>query len=60
MCGGRAAGRDEAEVGGETAAVIDLLHVLKERAPYMAGFIVLVTFVLLFVAFGSFVLPAAW
>ncbi len=46
------------EVGGETAAVIDLLDVLKERAPWMAGFIVLVTFVLLFVAFGSFVLPA--
>ncbi|MFF0264782.1 MMPL family transporter [Kribbella sp. NPDC004536] len=46
------------QVGGETAAVIDLLHVLKERAPYMAGFIVIVTFVLLFVAFGSFVLPA--
>jgi trehalose monomycolate/heme transporter len=48
----------QVEVGGETAAVIDLLDVLKERAPYMAGFIVLVTFVLLFVAFGSFVLPA--
>ncbi|WP_328526375.1 MMPL family transporter [Kribbella sp. NBC_00359] len=48
----------QTEVGGETAAVIDLLDVLKERAPYMAGFIVLVTFVLLFVAFGSFVLPA--
>jgi RND superfamily putative drug exporter len=48
----------EVQVGGETAAVIDLLDVLKERAPYMAGFIVVVTFVLLFVAFGSFVLPA--
>jgi trehalose monomycolate/heme transporter len=48
----------QVEVGGETAAVIDLLDVLKERAPWMAGFIVLVTFVLLFVAFGSFVLPA--
>jgi RND superfamily putative drug exporter len=46
------------QVGGETAAVIDLLHVLKQRAPYMAGFIVIVTFILLFVAFGSFVLPA--
>ncbi|MEI8411261.1 MULTISPECIES: MMPL family transporter [unclassified Kribbella] len=46
------------EVGGETASVIDLLDVLAERAPWMAGFIVLVTFVLLFVAFGSFVLPA--
>lgn len=48
----------QVQVGGETAAVIDLLHVLKERAPYMAGFIVVVTFVLLFMAFGSFVLPA--
>ncbi|TDU91128.1 RND superfamily putative drug exporter [Kribbella voronezhensis] len=46
------------EVGGDTAALVDLLHVLRERAPWMAGFIVLVTFVLLFVAFGSFVLPA--
>jgi RND superfamily putative drug exporter len=46
------------EVGGETAALLDLLHVLAERAPWMAGFIVLVTFVLLFVAFGSLVLPA--
>jgi len=48
----------QVEVGGETAAVIDLLDVLAERAPWMAGFIVLVTFILLFVAFGSFVLPA--
>ncbi|HET6742945.1 MAG TPA: MMPL family transporter, partial [Kribbella sp.] len=47
----------QVQVGGETAAVIDLLDVLKQRAPYMAGFIVVVTFVLLFVAFGSFVLP---
>jgi len=51
-------GGTQVQVGGETAAVIDLLDVLKERAPYMAGFIVLVTFVLLFMAFGSFVLPA--
>ncbi|MEV6282215.1 MMPL family transporter [Kribbella sp. NPDC051770] len=46
------------EVGGETASLIDLLDVLAERAPWMAGFIVLITFVLLFVAFGSLVLPA--
>ncbi|TCC40099.1 MMPL family transporter [Kribbella capetownensis] len=51
-------GGTQTQVGGETAAVIDLLDVLAGRAPYMAGFIVLVTFVLLFVAFGSFVLPA--
>ncbi|MEV5965160.1 MMPL family transporter [Kribbella sp. NPDC051952] len=48
----------QVEVGGETAGVIDLLDVLGARAPYMAGFIVLITFVLLFMAFGSFVLPA--
>ncbi|MGW6282286.1 MMPL family transporter [Kribbella sp. NPDC055071] len=48
----------EVQVGGETAGTIDLLQVLKVRAPYMAGFIVVVTFVLLFLAFGSFVLPA--
>jgi RND superfamily putative drug exporter len=48
----------QTEVGGETAVVIDLLDVLAERAPWMAAFIVVVTFVLLFVAFGSFVLPA--
>ncbi|GAA1605251.1 MMPL family transporter [Kribbella hippodromi] len=48
----------QVQVGGETASVIDLLHVLKQRTPYMVGFIVLVTFVLLFLAFGSFVLPA--
>nr|WP_238350922.1 MMPL family transporter [Kribbella shirazensis] len=48
----------DVQVGGETGAVIDLLDALKQRAPYMAGFIVVVTFVLLFVAFGSFVLPA--
>ena len=45
-------------VGGETAALIDLLDVLAERAPWMAGLIVLITFVLLFIAFGSVVLPA--
>ena len=47
-----------AEAGGDTAALVDLLHVLGQRAPWMAGFIVLVTFALLFVAFGSLVLPA--
>ena len=46
------------ETGGDTAALMDLLQVLRERVPWMAGFIVLVTFLLLFVAFGSFVLPA--
>ncbi|MEV8375019.1 MMPL family transporter [Kribbella sp. NPDC056861] len=46
------------EAGGDTAALVDLLQVLRERVPWMAGFIILVTFILLFVAFGSVVLPA--
>ncbi|GAA2794333.1 MMPL family transporter [Kribbella solani] len=53
-----APGGTHVQVGGETAAVIDLLQVLKQRTPYMVGFVVLATFVLLFLAFGSFVLPA--
>jgi uncharacterized membrane protein YdfJ with MMPL/SSD domain len=45
------------QVGGETAAIVDLLDVLWERLPLMVGLVVLVTFVLLFLAFGSLVLP---
>ncbi|TDD45946.1 MMPL family transporter [Kribbella antibiotica] len=45
------------QVGGETATLIDLLDVLAERAPYMGVFVVVITFLLLFLAFGSFVLP---
>jgi len=45
-------------VGGDTAALIDLLDVLGERTPWMAGLIVVITFALLYLAFGSIVLPA--
>jgi uncharacterized membrane protein YdfJ with MMPL/SSD domain len=47
----------QATVGGQTAAVVDLLDTLGERLPWMGLFIALVTFVLLFLAFGSVVLP---
>jgi uncharacterized membrane protein YdfJ with MMPL/SSD domain len=44
-------------VGGMTASVVDLLDGLGDRLPWMGLFIVLVTFLLLFLAFGSVVLP---
>ena len=44
-------------VGGDTAQVVDRLHSLAERLPWMALVIVLTTLVLLFLAFGSIVLP---
>ncbi len=47
----------EVLVGGEAAALEDLLDSLGERLPWAAAFVVLVMFVLLFLAFGSVVLP---
>jgi trehalose monomycolate/heme transporter len=44
-------------VGGSTAQVVDRLDSLGSRLPWMALVIVLATFVLLFLAFGSVVLP---
>ncbi len=44
-------------VGGSTAQVVDRLHSLGQRLPWMALIIVLATFALLFLAFGSVVLP---
>jgi RND superfamily putative drug exporter len=44
-------------VGGSTAQVVDRLHSLGSRLPWMALVIVLATFALLFLAFGSLVLP---
>jgi RND superfamily putative drug exporter len=44
-------------VGGSTATLIDLLHSLGDRLPWMALLVALSTFVLLFLAFGSVVLP---
>jgi len=47
----------EVLVGGEAAELGDLLASLAQRLPWAAGFVVLVMFVLLFLAFGSVVLP---
>lgn len=47
----------EVLVGGPTAELVDLLDGLAERLPWMALLVATVTFVLLFLAFGSLVLP---
>ncbi|MEU8135058.1 MMPL family transporter [Streptodolium elevatio] len=47
----------EAHVGGNTAVFADLLDMLGERLPWMLAIMVVATFVLLFFAFGSVVLP---
>jgi RND superfamily putative drug exporter len=47
----------EVLVGGESAALNDLLSGLGDRLPWAGAFVVIVTFVLLFLAFGSIVLP---
>jgi uncharacterized membrane protein YdfJ with MMPL/SSD domain len=44
-------------VGGVTAHNVDLRDSLAQRLPWMALIVVATTFVLLFLAFGSFVLP---
>jgi len=44
-------------VGGQSAQLLDLLDSLGATLPWMALLVVLVTFVLLFLAFGSVVLP---
>jgi uncharacterized membrane protein YdfJ with MMPL/SSD domain len=44
-------------VGGQSAALADLLASLGSLLPWMAVFVVATTFVLLFLAFGSLVLP---
>ncbi|HEX6073691.1 MAG TPA: MMPL family transporter [Micromonosporaceae bacterium] len=44
-------------VAGPTASLVDLLDGLAERLPWMALLVAAVTFVLLFLAFGSLVLP---
>jgi RND superfamily putative drug exporter len=44
-------------VGGRDAAVVDLLHSLAARLPWMALIMAVATMVLLFLAFGSLVLP---
>ncbi len=44
-------------LAGPSAALVDLLHSLGARLPWMALLVCLVTLVLLFAAFGSVVLP---
>ena len=46
-----------AVVGGETAQLVDLLDSLASTLPVMALLVVLIMFALLFIAFGSIVLP---
>ncbi|CAN5141350.1 MMPL family transporter [soil metagenome] len=47
----------QALVGGETAALVDLLASIGDTLPWMALIVVAATFVLLFLAFGSVLLP---
>jgi trehalose monomycolate/heme transporter len=47
----------EVQVTGESARLVDLLDGIGDRLPWALGYIVVVTFVLLFLAFGSVVLP---
>ena len=46
-----------AMVGGQTAQTVDMLSSVGERLPWMAGLVALAMFVLLFLAFGSVVIP---
>jgi RND superfamily putative drug exporter len=47
----------EVLVTGQTAGFVDLLTSLGDNAPLAVGFVVIATLVLLFLAFGSVVLP---
>ena len=51
------AGITDVHVGGYTAEVVDRLADLGSRLPWMALIVALATFVLLFLAFGSVVVP---
>jgi RND superfamily putative drug exporter len=44
-------------VGGESATSIDLVHTVKERAPLAAAIVILATWIILFLRFGSVLLP---
>ncbi|HET6166926.1 MAG TPA: MMPL family transporter [Marmoricola sp.] len=50
-------GGEHVLIGGLSADTVDLLGSIKTHLPWMAGIIVLVMMVLLFLAFGSLVLP---
>ena len=47
----------EALVGGRTADLVDRLDSLRSHLPLAAGYLFVATFLLLFLAFGSLVLP---
>jgi RND superfamily putative drug exporter len=47
----------EVLVGGPSASLVDLLDGLANRMPWAIGYLAIVTFILLFLAFGSVVLP---
>jgi trehalose monomycolate/heme transporter len=47
----------ELYVTGGASDRVDMLHAIGEGLPYMLGYIVIVTMVVLFLAFGSIVLP---
>ncbi len=47
----------EMTVTGETARLVDLMAGIGDRLPWALGYIAVVTFVLLFLAFGSVILP---
>lgn len=44
-------------VGGQSAATVDMLSSVGDRLPLMAGLVAVAMFVLLFLAFGSLVIP---
>jgi len=46
------------QVGGQSAQLVDTKSALLSRLPFAAGLIALITFVLLFMMFGSIVVPA--
>ncbi|MET3962064.1 putative membrane protein YdfJ with MMPL/SSD domain [Marmoricola sp. OAE513] len=50
-------GGDKVLIGGLSADTVDLLASIKAHLPWMAGIIIAVMMVLLFLAFGSVVLP---
>jgi trehalose monomycolate/heme transporter len=50
-------GGDHVLIGGLSADTVDLLGSIKRHVPWMAGIIIAVMLVLLFLAFGSLVLP---
>lgn len=47
----------KAIVGGQTAVDVDTTHYIKARLPFVIGFVVVVTYVVLFFLLGSVLLP---